>query len=188
MAHNNKRRTFRLGFVVASTMALIASAYGGVHASTPLKVTGDVGGYSINDSKQKPGGKCAYEGAAGSLQIYAVRTRAVSMFGTTDNQLVEGQLLLQKKTKNGGWKTVQKSIKEHGQASPGSAAVIAPQRILTNPKLVPFNKKYRLVLKLLWLDETFTTPSGKVLLRIDNIRRNFDGSVSKVCPGQKVLV
>ena len=187
MGSNASGRSLRVSVMIATLMALVVGAQGVAQAATPISVFGTIGKYRLIDTKSKPGGKCAYQGAAGSVQLWRARARRPKVWGTSDDiEFAKAVLILQRKVAN-GWKHVQRGKTRTEGVTRTDPATLPPPIIVVDPKRAPFTGKYRLVLKIVWLAGDGGV-IGRVRLLIENVRRDINGSVQMRCPGQKVLV
>jgi hypothetical protein len=170
-------RLARIGLVIAIIGAFAASP---ASAATPLTSHGTVGDWSLTDTSTQPGGRCAYQGAAGTFYLDRIRVHGPTIYGTTSGLRSVGyRILLQHRTAT-GWKTTQRGKLISGAASLMQPVTLPASRVVRNPDKSPNTRRYRAVVKIIWWNQ-HARVQGVVKARLNHLRRSYDSSIGHAC-------
>jgi hypothetical protein len=169
--------------IVVGVATLTLSTSSGVGAAYKIDQTGSVGASSVTDTVGSPGARCIYDGAAGTLYLQRVRSRAPTIYGMVAQDRSVGYRAWLQYRQGGSWHTAQKGPLISGVADSSHPADLPDSTIVRNPDVAPNGVKYRTVLKLIWWD-AHANIVGTVKWVIEHHRHGYDGSVGPYCRGR----
>jgi hypothetical protein len=167
--------------LAAGCALLVAGPAGPAEAATPIRQSGHVGRYAIQDTAAHPGAACEYA-ADGSRALRSVRIDGVALYGLRNELQKAGyRLILQRRTA-AGWRTVASGRvrttlveKGVGNGAPASRVALDPADARRG--------RYRVVVRLLWFSNADLSVEGRLLLRLDHLQRPPYGPTAAWCPG-----
>ncbi len=160
---------------------------GQVLAATRLGHSGETGQYSFTDTTASPGARCVYYGTAGLIDFDHARVKAPKVYWPTSSAFPNGTVGWRLKLQhwNGhSWDTVRRTSEARGLASKHTAAPLSTRDVVW---AAPHDRKYRVLVAIRWMTPDAET-IGSVLVRIDHLRRSYDGSVGSDCKAEIVTV